>query len=166
MLKRIAHVLILIISFGLFDALVGGGVAAAMQRAGAWIQTVNDFYQLGFSIGMAVVLLIAYYSLRWRGEALAVLLLLFGYVEDTLYFVFMPLVNPLIKLISHGAEYHVSGGGMFPPHISGWIGWVGRATGWGMWDLSVPVILVVNFFAFVVAMGVIVYHSSKSSVMG
>lgn len=165
MIRRILHVLLLVVSFSLFDALVGGGIAAAMQTSGAWNQLVNDFYQLGFSIGMAVVLLVCYGVLNWRSEAVAVLVLLFGYVEDMLYYVFVPIVNPVIQLISHGAEYRVSGGEMFPPHISGWLSWVGRTTGWGDWGLTVPVMLVVNFFAIVVAMGILIYQTSRSSVM-
>lgn len=165
MIRRILHVLLLIVSFSLFDALVGGGIAAAMQKTGIWNQTVNDFYQLGFSIGMAVILLVCYGVLNWRSEAAAVLVMLFGYVEDTLYYVFIPIVNPMIKFISHGAEYHVYGGGMFPASISGWIGWIGRSTGWGVWSLSMPAILVINFFAIVVAMGILIYQTSRSSVM-
>lgn len=162
MLKRIFHVVILIVSFALFDALVGGGVAAAMQARGVWIQTVNDFYQLGFSIGMAVVLLIAYFAFEWKSEALAVLVLLFGYVEDTLYYVLVPQVNPLIKLISHGAQYHASGGEMFPSHISGWLGWLGRAVGTDPISLSMLTILAVNVFAIVVAGAILVYSNASS----
>lgn len=165
MLKRMLHVLVLIVFFSSFDALVGGGIAAAMQKTGVWNQMVNDFYQLGFAIIIAVILFLLYFALQWKGEVWAVLVLLFGYVEDTLFYLLIPIVNPVIKLISHGAEYRVSGGGMFPASISGWIGWIGRSTGWGVWSLSMPAILVINFFAIVVAMGILIYQTSRSSVM-
>lgn len=163
MIKQASRVLFLTFAFALFDALIGGGVAAAIQKAGAWNQTVNDFYQLGFSIAMAAVLLICFFVFGWRAEILAVLVLLLGYVEDTLYYVFMPWINPLIKLISHGAEYHVRGGGLFPPEISGWLGWLGRATEAGPISLGMPAILAINIFAIAVAAGILLYSSVFSS---
>ncbi len=162
MLKRIVHVLILIVCFALFDALMGGGIAAAMQKAGVWNQAVNDVYQFGFSIGMAVILLIVFFSFEWKSEVAAVCVLLFGYVEDTLYYVFVGQMNPLIKLISHGAEYHVGGGGLFPPEISGWLGWIGRFLGSEPLSLSILTIFAINVFAVALAGGILLYSVNVS----
>jgi hypothetical protein len=57
---------------------------------------------------------------------LALAALFFGYVEDTRFYVLIPLVNPLIKFLTKGEPFRNTSGELFPEQISGWIGWVGR----------------------------------------
>jgi len=145
--RYLTRTLVLILGFSLFDALIHGGIAAAMQRAGSYNQTVSDMYQLGFAIAMAAVFVMVFFGLHWKRETIAVLILLFGFVEDTLYYAVMPLVNPLIRVLTGGAIYHVQGEGLFPPAIAGWVGWLSRAAGADTIYLSMGTIVIINILA-------------------
>lgn len=112
----------------LFDVLIGGAIAALLQLEGftAIDQRLNEVYQLGYAVVIATTLAWLYWLTRHWAHILALGALFVGYVEDTLFYVLMPLCNPLIALITKGASYQVKGGGIFPHSISGWTGWASR----------------------------------------
>lgn len=112
----------------LFDVLIGGAIAALLQLEGftAIDQRLNEVYQLGYALVIAATLAWLYWFTRRATHLLALGALFVGYVEDTLFYAFMPLCNPLIALITKGASYQVKGGMVFPNSISGWTGWASR----------------------------------------
>jgi len=142
---------LLVLSFSVFDALIHGGIAASMQASGVYIQTISDIYQLGFALAMAGILGFAYFGCGWHREVLATLVLLFGLLEDMLYYLLMPLINPLISLLTDGAMYHTSGGGLLPPHVAGWIGWVSRTITGETVYVPLPLWLIINTCAIAFA---------------
>ena len=116
------------IALVLFDVLIGGGIAALLQLEGFTPidQRLNEVYQLGYAVVIAATLAWLYWLTRRWTHILALGALFVGYVEDTLFYVLMPLCNPLIALITKGVRYQVKGGEMFPASISGWTGWASR----------------------------------------
>jgi hypothetical protein len=78
-------------------------------------------YQLGFGIIFVGSVIQLFLKSTWDGIGL--LILLIGYVEDILYYLLIPFVNSII-LIMTGYVYKQDG--IFPSHISGWVGWVSR----------------------------------------
>ena len=101
----------------LFDALIGGGISAALRSDGwtASDQGANNSYQLGFFFVIVSVLF-----MMWKGgmkfETMMIILLKAGYVEDTLYYVATFFLKWPIKLIS-GFDVTWS---LFPHEIAGW----------------------------------------------
>lgn len=112
----------------LFDVLIGGAIAALLQIEGftAVDQHINEVYQLGYGIVIAVALTWLYLHTRKITHVLAILTLFFGFVEDTLFYTFIPLCNPIISVLTNGTTYQVRGGELFPASISGWTGWASR----------------------------------------
>ncbi len=120
--------LLTFVALVLFDVLIGGAVAALLQLEGftAIDQRINEVYQLGYALVIAATLAWLYWLTRHWTHILALGALFVGYVEDTLFYVLIPLCNPLIVLITKGASYQVKGGAFFPTSISGWTGWASR----------------------------------------
>lgn len=112
----------------LFDVLIGGAIAALLQIEGftAVDQRINEVYQLGYGVVTAAALTWLYLHTRKFAPVLAILALLFGFVEDTLFYALIPLCNPIINVLTSGATYQVKGGELFPSSISGWTGWASR----------------------------------------
>lgn len=124
-------VIIYLLAVSLYDAIVGGSIAAVMQNEG-WIQKVNMAYQFGFGITCFVILLnVAARCLRCGVGAL---ILLLGYTEDLLFYLLIPFANGAIEFLT-GYTYQTKGG-LFPDSISGWLGWVGQMTGT---EISLPI---------------------------
>jgi len=107
----------------LFDALIGGGISAALRSDGWTLsdQGANNSYQLGFFIVIISVL-----AMMWKNgmkfESMMIILLKAGYIEDTLYYVFTFFLKLPIKLVS-GFPVTWS---LFPKEIAGWFGWMSR----------------------------------------
>jgi len=81
---------VVIVALALVDALFGGAVMAYLQRRG-WDQFVNDMYQfLIFVVCIPVI-----YKLCDTWTVVQVMVLWVFFVEDVLYYWFMPLVAPL-----------------------------------------------------------------------
>lgn len=119
-MKEFKTAMIIVAALALFDAIVNGAMSAAM-RADGWSkldQATNDSYQFGFALIAAVAVVL----LQGKMNRLTVVLLLAGYVEDTLYYLLLPVVSPLTEFLSGhpGSDY------LFPEKVSGWLGWVGR----------------------------------------
>ncbi len=112
----------------LFDVLIGGAIAALLQIDDftAVDQRLNEVYQLGYGVVIAATLMWLYLHARRATHIFALGALFVGYVEDSLFYLLMPLCNPLVALINGGAAYQVKGGEMFPASISGWTGWASR----------------------------------------
>ena len=112
----------------LFDSIVGGTIAALLQIDG-WTpvdQQINNVYQLYYALVVAAALIWLYSWTKRIRPVVATLVLYAGYVEDVLFYLTIPIVNPLITLFTHGHPYRVPSGTLFPERISGWLGWVGR----------------------------------------
>lgn len=119
-MKEFKTAMIIVAALALFDAIVNGAMSSAM-RADGWSaldQAANDSYQFGFALIAAVAVIL----LQGTMNRLTVVLLLAGYVEDTLYYLLLPVVSPLTEFLSGhpGPDY------LFPEKVSGWLGWVGR----------------------------------------
>jgi len=116
----------------LFDVLIGGAIAALLQIDGFTTtdQRINEVYQLGYGIVTVATLLWLYFHSKSTIQILALVVLLLGFVEDALFYVLIPLCNPVIAIITNGATYHAKGGELFPASISGWSGWASRRM-WG-----------------------------------
>jgi len=133
--ERVRHLNVALIAFillAIVDAIIGGTVSARLQVAG-WTtrdQQFNNAYQLIYGIIVAGMLGWLYFHTRAAKPVLVILILYLGYVEDTLFYLFIPLVNPLISVLANGTSYRVPTGALFPERISGWVGWVGRMV-WG-----------------------------------
>lgn len=138
-----------------FDVLIGGAIAALLQIDGftAVDQRLNEVYQFGYGLVIAAALTWLYLRTRKIAHVLAILTLLFGFVEDTLFYVLIPLCNPLISTLTGGATYQVKGGEFFPASISGWTGWasrrmLGQNTAFAMMNIAV-----INAIAVALAFG-------------
>jgi hypothetical protein len=156
-------VFITLICFALFDALFGGAVAALLQ-VGGWSpldQRINNVYQLVFGVVILGSFVWLYQTAKSFKEITVLITLLVGYVEDTLYFLFIPLVNPIIKLITKGAVYQISG--LFPDHISGWLGWIGRMFLGKNISFQMTTILLINLAAVVISVALIELNKRKFS---
>lgn len=150
MKRALWRLLAIVLTLSVFDALIGGGIAAVLQQRG-WIQAANDVYQLGFGLIVLSTLLIMDLVLKWRREALATFMLFIGLVEDTLFYLLIPVLNPVISFITGGATYRPRGGRLFPIEISSWHGWVSRIV--GLENVSVPImaVFVINLLAVIIA---------------
>ncbi len=115
-------------SLVLFDAFIGGTISTILRIDG-WIgmdQRLNDVYHLNYAIVIAAALAWHYSVFKLIKPVLGLAVLFLGYVEDTLFYVFVPLLNPLIKLLTKGESFQNASGKLFPEEISGWVGWLGR----------------------------------------
>jgi len=112
----------------LFDTIIGGALAALLQYDGfsALDQRINNVYQFGYGLVAAGAMLWLYQHSRSLVPVLACLMLFAGFVEDTMFYLLMPLCNPIIRALTGGAGYQIVAGAFMPPQVSGWTGWLGR----------------------------------------
>lgn len=108
-------------ALALFDAIIGAGISAGLWPTFSDQQAVLDFWQLALA-------LVSFSTLYWVGSksldiGVAVGLMLTSYVEDTLYYALLPVTQPIVSWLSHGALKVPLG---FPDSIGGWLGWVTR----------------------------------------
>jgi hypothetical protein len=136
----------------LFDVAAGGTIAAHLQVDGWTVmdQRVNNNYQLFYGLLVAAAGGWFYFSTKSKRMILALVILFAGYVEDTLFYVFIPIVNPLIKIFSGGRAYQAPAG-LFPERISGWVGWVGRILFGHNVSFEMSVVFVINMIAILSA---------------
>jgi hypothetical protein len=128
MRRELKTATITFLSLVLFDALIGGTISTILRIDG-WIgmdQRLNDVYHINYAIVIAATLAWFYSRFKQIKTLLGLAALFLGYVEDTLFYVFIPLVNPLIKFLTKGEIFRNASGELFPERISGWIGWLGR----------------------------------------
>ncbi len=127
-LRRLCATLVLFFALALYDAVIGGAIAALLKSDGftALDQRINNVHQLGYGLLATGALLWYYLRVRHLLPVLALAVLFAGLVEDTLFYVLISVCNPLIKTITGGARYHSAGGEWMPQEVSGWMGWIGR----------------------------------------
>jgi hypothetical protein len=113
------------------DWIIGSGLAAYLQQMG-WNQNINDLYQAFFFLFVVSII----FNADSYVEMLAVLILLAGYIEDTLFYLLLRIWNPF------GYELADQ---IIPP-ISGWLGWIGRRFGYDV-HLDWPYVLALNLAA-------------------
>lgn len=138
----------------LFDAFVGGTVSARLQ-VGGWTaqdQRVNNYYQVVYAVFVAATLGGLFFSTRSTRQVLAILILYAGYVEDTLFYLLIPLVNPVIKFFNNGTPFLTPSGGLLPESISGWLGWVGRMVLGHNVSFEMRAVLLINLVAVILAL--------------
>ncbi len=140
-------------SLVLFDALIGGAISTILRIDG-WIgldQRLNDVYHLNYAIIIAATLAWFYSRFRLIKPVLGLTILFLGYVEDTLFYLLIPLVNPIIKLLTNGEVFRNASGKLFPEQIAGWIGWLGRMFGGVYITFDIPIIFGLNLIAILAA---------------
>lgn len=115
---------------GLFDAFFGGIISSGLSSDSEWSaydQRVNDGYQLLLGSMVLAGLILQVWFREFNRNivifALAVFLLLVGYVEDVLYYIWLTLTQYPIEYFGRGLLEVKTG---FPEQISGWIGWILR----------------------------------------
>jgi hypothetical protein len=121
--------LLVFLALVFFDVLIGGSISAILRIEG-WTpidQRLNDVYHVNYAIVVAGALIWHYSYFKLIAPVLAVAILFLGYVEDTLFYCFTPLFNPVIKMLTKGEALPMSSDMLWPQQISGWIGWLGRA---------------------------------------
>jgi hypothetical protein len=164
MRRELKTVIITFLSLVLFDALIGGAISTILRIDG-WIgldQRLNDVYHLNYAIVIAGALAWFYSRFKQIKTVLGLAVLFIGYVEDTLFYVFIPLVNPLIKFLTKGEIFRNASGNLFPEQISGWIGWVGRMFLGGNIPLALNLVFVINTIALALAGFLVFYMRPKS----
>jgi hypothetical protein len=140
-------------SLVLFDAFIGGAISTILRIDG-WIgmdQQLNDVYHLNYAIVIAAALAWHYSVFKIVRPVLGLAVLFLGYVEDTLFYIFVPLLNPLIKLLTKGESFQNASGKLFPEEIAGWIGWLGRTFLGRNIAFDLPDILAFNAMAVFIA---------------
>jgi hypothetical protein len=150
-IRHLTTVFITFLALSIFDAIAGGALSAFLRIEG-WVpldQRINDVYQLVYGAIVAASLLWFYFKIRLIKPILTIGLLYLGYVEDTLFYLLIPLVNPVIKFITKGVAFELATGGLFPERISGWVGWIGRMFFGQNLSFDFNTVLVFNAFALV-----------------
>jgi hypothetical protein len=145
--------LVAFLALALFDAVIGGAVSALLSRDKNWTaldQRLNEIYQFTYATVIALTLIGLYIHLQQLRPILAMIILFLGYVEDTLYYLFLPLVKPLINLITRVEGRRGPIGGLFPKRIAGWIGWAGRIFFHKQVALKLSVVFLLNALAIFV----------------
>jgi len=133
----------------LLDALMGGSIAALLQVEG-WTpldQRINNVYQTNYGMIVITTLSWLYFFKKIKRPVWVMAALFAGYVEDTLFYVAIVAVNPVIYLLTKGETYHLPSSGLFPERISGWIGWIGRMVFGQNVSFDLPVVFALNAFA-------------------
>jgi len=154
--RRIVITLLIFLPLVLYDVLFGGAIAALLQSTG-WqgvAQRLNNVYQLSYGVLAAGVLLLAGWHFRRRREALAVLVLYAGLVEDTLFYLLIKPLNPVIAQLTLGAAYRAPEG-ILPEGVASWPGWVGRMFLESFWRLKPSHVFVLNLVAVVLAAAIL-----------
>lgn len=167
-----AITLLLFLPLVFYDVLFGGAIAALLQSSG-WqgvAQRLNNVYQLSYGVIVAGVLLLAGWRFRRRHEALAVLVLYAGLVEDTLFYLLIKPLNPVIARITLGAAYRVPEG-ILPEGVASWPGWVSRMFLESSWRQTPSQVFVLNLVAVVLAAAILAVrlksrHEGKGPIAG
>ncbi|MGH7596567.1 MAG: hypothetical protein ACREOI_09455 [bacterium] len=165
MSQQIKAATITFLSLVLFDALIGGAISTILRIDG-WIgmdQSLNDVYHLNYAIVIAATLAWFYSRFKQIKTVLGLAVLFLGYVEDMLFYVFIPLVNPLIKLLTKGEAFRNASGELFPEQISGWIGWLGRMFWGGNIAIALRHVFMINAAAVSVAGFLAFFMKQKNS---
>jgi hypothetical protein len=68
-----------------------------------------------------------------------------------LFYFLAPFFNPAIEMLTKGEVFHMSSGELMPQQISGWIGWLGRASLGRNFSFSLSTIFAFNAIAVVIA---------------
>ena len=146
--------LLVFLGLALYDALIGGAIAALLKSDGftPLDQRINNVHQLAYAMVTTGTLVWLFTRIRNFLPVLALGVLFAGFVEDTLFYALIPFCNPLILVISGGAAYQVNGDGWMPERVSGWAGWVGRMAADQNVAFSRGEIYLINSVAVVVAM--------------
>jgi hypothetical protein len=119
----ILRAIVAVVFIATIDAILNGALLAVMRNTSCGFnQHINDVYQITF--GLAVAAMLVYLWKRDGGVAARVLVMIFTYGEDALYFLILPLVQPVIRFITDGSGYVVPG--LIPDFIGGWIGAIAR----------------------------------------
>jgi hypothetical protein len=127
-LWRLGPPLLIFLGLVIYDVIIGGAIAALLKSDGftELDQRINSVHQLAYGVVTAGALLWYYSCVRSYLPVLALGVLFAGFTEDTLFYLLIPAFNPVIRVITGGAEYQAAGGDWMPQHVSGWAGWVGR----------------------------------------
>jgi hypothetical protein len=145
--------MLVFLALSLFDAVIGGAISAVL-RINGWTaidQRLNDVYHVNYALIITAALIWHYSYFKRLVPVFAVAILFLGYVEDTLFYCFTPLINPVIKMLTKGEALQLASGALWPQHISGWIGWLGRAGLSRNFAFAMPHVLALNAIAVGVA---------------
>ncbi len=154
--RRVVINLLIFLPLVLYDVLFGGAIAALLQATG-WqgvAQRLNNVYQLSYGVIVAGVLLLAGWRFRRRREALAVVVLYAGLVEDTLFYLLIKPLNPVIAQLTLGTAYRAPEG-ILPEGVASWPGWVGRMFLESFWRLKPAQVFMLNLVAVVVTAAIL-----------
>ncbi|RIK61168.1 hypothetical protein DCC62_27740 [candidate division KSB1 bacterium] len=141
-MRRIFTCLSIFLPLVIYDVLFGGAIAALLQSEG-WqgaAQRINNVYQLSYGVVVVSVLVLAFFKFDKRREALAVLILFIGLVEDSLFYLLIKFLNPLIQILTQGAAYRAPES-ILPEGVASWPGWVSRMFWESFWRMRPSIIL-------------------------
>ena len=141
------------LALALYDAIIGGAISSLLRIEG-WFdpdQRVNDIYQLSYGLVIVATFIWLYFYIQSKEIVLATWILFIGYVEDTLFYLLIPLVNPLIMFITRGEKFEPATGVVFPESVSGWLGWLGRLFFEQRLEFDLEIIFGFNAIALAVA---------------
>lgn len=131
--------LVLFVSF--FDALAGGGLAIVFKIDGRWLpieQGGNSLYQS--FVGVATIAMLVLIWFLNRRAAYGATILFLGYVNELLYYLFLPVVAVVHDFFlgpDMGAQRL-----FFPAEIAGYFGWVSRLWG-GNFTMPLPTVIII-----------------------
>lgn len=151
-MRRILTCLSIFMPLVIYDVLFGGAIAALLQSEG-WqgaAQRINNVYQLSYGVVVASVLVLAFFTFGKRREALAVLVLFIGLVEDSLFYLLIKFLNPVIQIMTQGAAYRAPES-ILPEGVASWPGWVSRMFLESFWRMRPSHVLLLNLAALLLA---------------
>lgn len=134
---KFAKALGIVVLISFYDAVFGAGISAGLWPNITSQQAILDIWQC--SLGVLV------FSALWLLQrydfdvAFTVLILFIGYLEDTLYYSFLPVTKYAVSFLSHGKLIIEPG---FPEMIGGYLGWLTRFFGI-VPSISIPLWMVV-----------------------
>ena len=141
----------------LYDAIFGAGISAGLWPNITSQQVILDIWQCSLGV---IVFFILYFGWAKRYDfdvAFTVLILLIGYLEDTLYYLFLPVTKYVVSFLSHGKLIVEPG---FPEMIGGYLGWLTRFFGI-VPSISIPLWMVVIMNIGGLAIGWILLQGSQ-----
>lgn len=151
-MRRILTCLSIFLPLVIYDVLIGGGIAALLQSEG-WqgaAQRINNVYQFSYGIVVVSALVLAFFKFGKRREALAVLVLFIGLVEDSFFYLLIKLLNPLVQVLTQGAAYRAPES-ILPEGVASWPGWVSRMFLESFWRMRPSHVLLLNLAALLLA---------------
>lgn len=120
----LAKALGIVVLLSSVDAIFGAGISAGLWPNISSQQAVLDIYQSLFGL---IVFSVLWFARRCNFDtAFSALLLLIAYVEDTLYYLLLPITKHVVLFLSHGKLIVEPG---FPNRIGGYLGWLTRFFG-------------------------------------